>query len=132
MMRRLTADDFLTGLLAGLAIRGWKAISIRSDRFDRALSTTFTKLKELASDESLNVSFRIRPHPFHGDSTTVREAISNAAQRDLVSLDNPEFQDLRLKLSQEEAEEKFASLPAGRDFFLQLTDEFLDRYREGI
>jgi hypothetical protein len=128
MAARLTADDFFTGLLAALAYRGRKVISIRNERFDAILADVFADLLSKASDEGLDVRFRIRPHFIHGDSVTVRDAVAAATQADLISLDNPEYQDIRFKIGRDDAEFFLERLPASKDFFLNLADSFLEHY----
>jgi hypothetical protein len=68
----LTADEFFMGLFSALATRGRPAISIRMDRFDRILAHVFEELQRNADEENIDLRFRIRPHPIHGDSPTVR------------------------------------------------------------
>ena len=68
MAKRLTVDDFFTGLFAGLAIRGKKTISIRNDRLDSAIASIFETLQSRAGDEDLDIRFRLRLHPVHGGS----------------------------------------------------------------
>jgi hypothetical protein len=124
----LTADEFFMGLFSALATRGRPAISIRSDRFDRILSRVFEELESTAGEESVDLRFRIRPHPIHGDSPTVRAALSAAAQADLISLENPEYQDIRFKIGSDDADFYFQMLPVRRAVFEKLADVFFDEY----
>jgi hypothetical protein len=124
----LTADDFFSGLFAALAMKGWTRISIRNERFDRALVHVFEKLARLSSERGVDLRFRIRLHPMHGDSVTVRDAIAHAAQRDLISLDNPEFQDIRLKLEKNDAEAILSAVPGKKKLFMPLAEEFAHQY----
>ncbi len=125
MTKPLTARSFFTGFFSALALRGYSTVSIRNDRFDQALGSVFKKLMELEDPLGLDVMFRIRPHLVHGDSVTVRNEITSAAQRDIISLDNPEYQVIRLKIGQEEAESYLSDIPGGRKLFVLLADEFL-------
>jgi hypothetical protein len=128
MSTSLTADEFFLGLFSALATRGRPALSIRSDRFDQILWRVFTELRKRSEAEGIDLRFRIRPHPIHGDSPTVRAALSAAAQADLISLENPEYQDIRFKIGREDAEYYFEMLPVPRDVFEHLADVFLDAY----
>lgn len=125
---RLSIDDFLTGLLAALALRKIKTISLREDRFDSAVEASFNTLKKLAPSKRIDVRFRIARHPIHGDSPNVRYAISNAVQRDLISLDNPEYQDIRLKITPEDAQYLISRLPGTTDLYDALGEAFLSQY----
>jgi hypothetical protein len=128
----LTADDFLTGLFASLALQGRTRISIRSDDFDRAVSVAYTRLKERASQEGINVRFRVKPDPIHGDSATVRDSIARAAQRRLISLNNPEYQDITLELAKRQPELLLNNIPGGRHLFDELAGVFLRSFEPPI
>jgi hypothetical protein len=47
---------------------------------------------------------------------------------DLISLDNPEYQDIRFKIGPQDADCYFNMLPVRREIFQQLADVFLDDY----
>ncbi len=129
MTARLSANNFMVGLLAALALEKQSPISIRGDRFDAAVEVAFDRLTEVAQKKGINPVFRIRVDKFHGDSVTVRDAIYNAVQRDVISLDNPEYPDIRLKLNQWEAEKILHDMPGGEDLFTDLAKQFLVRYQ---
>ena len=131
MSSRLTADDFFTGLFSALALNGWSVISLREDRFDAAVARVFEKLESVAREKDLDLRFRVRLHPFHSDSSTVRDSVTNAVKRDLISLDNPVFQDIRLKMTKPEAHGYLSSLPGGEALFLELAQEF-DKSVRGV
>ncbi len=128
MTQRLTADDFFTGLFAALALKGRKIISLRDERFDRTIGGIFDTLEGRATQEHLDVLFYIAVHPVHGDSPTVRHSISDAAQRGVISFDNPEYQNIRLRLDPQGAATILDSIPGGRPLFEDLADEFIRRY----
>lgn len=130
MAERLTADDFFTGLFAALALKGRSMLTLRSTSFDEAVDSVYRDLRDRAEDVGVDVRFRIFLHPLYGDSTTIRDSITRAAQRDLISLANPEYQDIHLKLNQESAELFLASLPVGPELYLGLADRFLASYQE--
>lgn len=127
-MTRLTVNDFFTGLFATLASKGLTGLSIRDDCFDKGIVPAFNKLLELAPQKQLDVPFRIRLHQFHGDSITVRNAIYGTTQRGLISLDNPEYQDIRFQIGREQANEILQDIPGGKALFLDLAAEFLRCY----
>jgi len=128
MTDRMTADDFFAGLFAALARRGLTTFSIRVDQFDPIVRRVFDRLTERAGQENLNLRFRIKPHPVHQDSLTIQSALARAAQRDLISFDNPEYQDIKIKLATDEAERILEGLPGRPRFYDDLADEFVDAY----
>ena len=124
----LSVDDFVTGLLAGLAGERVNAISLRGSEFYRAVADAFQYVWERAADENLDLRFRIFVDKVYGDSPVVRDAISGAVQRDLVSLDNPEYLDMRLKISPDEARLLLDSLPGRAGFFVEVARHFVSEY----
>jgi hypothetical protein len=130
MSERLTADDFFTGLFAALALKGRKTFTLRSTRFDEAVENAYRWLQESAAALGVEVKFRILLHPLYGDSKTVRESVTRAAQRDIVSFDNPEYQKIRLKVNRDNADLYLDGLPANRDIYLSLAEHFLASYQE--
>lgn len=129
MTERLTVDQFFAGLFAAMAKKGLKRpLSIREEKFDQAVFQAYERLREKAQDAELNVRFRIHLHPTHADSLVVRDALYTAAQRNLVSLDNPEFQDVRIKLGPDEADSILSSLPGGSAFYSDLMSKFFEAY----
>jgi hypothetical protein len=126
--KKLTSEDFLTGLLAELAHRNWKTISIRGDRFDRASAAAYDCLQKIAEDNDLDLRFQVLPDPRYGDSGTLRDAVARLAQWDLVSLDNPEYQDIRLKISRSFADTLFEQLKLDREVYRKVADQFESAY----
>lgn len=121
-------SDFMTGLIAGLAERKVQSLSLRDASLDRAFEATFKDLEKRAQPMGLVLRFRIRRHALHGDSSAVLRAVYDAAKRDLISLDNPEFVDMRLKVTNDEAARYLGALPGGRELYTWLTDRFLTHY----
>lgn len=128
----LYLSDLLTGLLAGLARLKVPKISIRRNQFDQALARLVDHdLQAEAAKHGLALKFRVRPHEIHGDSLAVHRALYEAAQRDLISLDNPEFQDISLKIEPSDAPSYFEGLPGTPDMYEALSSKLLEYYREG-
>jgi len=127
---RLSANDFFLGLFAALRLRGQTAFSVRDDRFDAVIKDVYESLSHRAIVANIDVRFRIRPHPIYGDSTTVRKALTAAAQRRIISFDNPEYLDIRIQMDEAEAHRKLLSLHAPDGLFDELATEFLAKYRD--
>lgn len=124
----MTADDLFTGLFGALAKRGFTTFSLRSDGVDRAVESVYEQLQEWARDAGMNLRFRIVRDQLHGDSVVVRDALGAAAQRNLISIDNPEFMDIRLKRSAIERSVDMSRLPGGAALYEQLATVFIDGY----
>lgn len=121
--------DLMTGLFAALALRQFRSISLTSGRFERALEAMTETLRTEAEGANLEVMFRIRRHRVHGDSIALQEALYDAAKRDLISLDNPEFQHVTVKLSGADAPAFLERLPGSKELYEKLAEEFIHQYR---
>ena len=126
----LYMPDFMTGILAALAVHRVPMLSLRRSRLDQAFARLNQDIKEAAEAAGLDLKFRIRLHPIHQDSTLLQQALYEAAQRDLVSLDNPEFQKVRLKIDPDEAQNYLAGLPGSREMYIRLADRLMCYYRD--
>lgn len=128
-MQELTENDFFQGLVATLAIRGVRKISIRTDNFDPVLLAVFRRLEERAPAFDVEPDFDIIPDPIHGDSPTVRDILASAAADGLISFDNPEYQDIEIKIGAHSGEQLLAhDFAALRPLFDELAGVFLDVY----
>lgn len=124
----MTVDNFLTGLVSVCALEGIKALTLRGQDFFEAMEAAYAVIDEAATAEGIEVRFAVFLDPIYGDSPVIREAISMAVTRKLVSLDNPEYQEMRIKFGQEEARLLLASLPGSIELYKQAAGAFLDRH----
>lgn len=121
----VTIEDFMTGLIATCSKRGLAALSLRGDRFFEAMEAGYDNLVRSAEAHGLDVRFAIFLDDLYGDSPVVREAVNGAVQRKLISLDNPEFQDMRITLGADVADRLLADLPGGAGVYESITDAYL-------
>jgi hypothetical protein len=125
----VTVEDFMTGLIATCAKRGLSTLSLRGERFFEAMAAGFEALAERAPERGLDVRFAVYLDELYGDSPVVREAVTGAVQRNLISLDNPEYQDMRIKFGRDQADQLLADLPGGDDLYQSVTDAYLQARR---
>ena len=123
----VTLDDFITGLLAGLAKRNKRLFSLR-ETFYQAATESYRELERWSEAHDADVQFWVAPNQFHGGAPAVRDGITEAVQRDLVSLDNPTYLRMRIKITPAIADRYLEGLPGGSALYEQLTDTFLDAY----
>ncbi len=128
-LTRVTLNDFMTGFLAALAVRHVKVVLIRDSSFYRAIVNVFEQLESTEHEHNLKLLFWLTQDPIHGDAPEIREGITRAVQRDLISLDNPTYQQMRLKITPDDADLYFRKLPGGKDLYLSLADHFMHEYR---
>lgn len=118
----------MTGFLAALAARHVTVVSIRETDFYAAVVRTFEELERQVAGTSLSLKFWLTQDSTHGDAPEVREGITKAVQRDLISLDNPTYTQMRLKISEADAARYLERVPGGADVYLPLADVFMDLY----
>jgi hypothetical protein len=126
-MKRMTADHFVVGLFKALDERGIRTLNVRTTRVDDALHAVFEQLRPTAVDHGIDLRFRVSQN-LHGESAAMREAFARTALRDEISLDNPEYTDIRFKSENLEGI-VWDTLPGGRDLFVELAEQFLERYQ---
>ena len=118
----------MTGFLAALAARHVSVVSIRDTEFYAAVVRTFNELERVADQRNLRLKFWLTQDATHGDAPEVREGITKAVQRDLVSLDNPTYTQMRLKITEADAQRYLNRVPGDADLYLSLADVFMDAY----
>jgi hypothetical protein len=120
----------MTGILAGLALNKVPTLSLRQNRLDRAFTRLNERIAREAKKAKLAVKFHFRAHPIHQDSTMLQQALYEAAQRDLISLDNPEFQRIRLKITPDEATAYLKGVPGSPAMYTRLAALLVKFYQE--
>lgn len=126
--KRMTLNDFMTGFIAGLAANDVHVVSIRGAEFYSAVVGVFQELEKQTEGTDLHLRFWLTQDELHLDSPEIREGITKAVQRDLISLDNPTFQDMRLKISKTESERFLSTVPGGAELFIKLAESFTRSY----
>jgi alkanesulfonate monooxygenase SsuD/methylene tetrahydromethanopterin reductase-like flavin-dependent oxidoreductase (luciferase family) len=124
----VTVDDFMTGLIAGIASHDVRVVSIRNNLFYQAVVEAFDEFRVRANAAGVQPRFSLRLNKIYGDSPAVRDALTRAVQRDLVSLDNPEYQDMRLKIGARDAEAYLDKIAGGRQLYSEVAERFLSNY----
>jgi hypothetical protein len=126
--KTLTSIDFMTGILAGLALRHEYVIDLSNNRFDQAIASAYEELLKRAGH--LDVDFQIIPDRMHGDSPVAQDAITTAIESRLAGRINPQFRRIRVTIDDDWANSLLErELPGGKDMYLDVTDAFLRPYK---
>jgi enamine deaminase RidA (YjgF/YER057c/UK114 family) len=125
---KVSLDDFLTGFIAGLAKSDVEVVMLQGRRFHAAVRSAFEALLQSASAAGTGVNFTVQLNAFHGDSPDINQAITRAVQRNIISLDNPYFVNMRLRIPAERAEAFLENLPGKPSMYVAAADRFLDEY----
>lgn len=124
MTKLVTSDQFVAGIVAMLALKGrthfWLTDTELDGRFERAF-------EELVCSEErykLRPNFSFYVDRYHGDSVCLRETLTAAKEKELVSFNNPTFRTFDVKLSPERAEKYLVRNPLPRDFLEHLVETY--------
>jgi hypothetical protein len=122
----LYLSDVMTGLVAALSLKGIRVLPKKDHLLDKAFERLYTDIEEESASNNLDVRFLIQTNPQHGDSEDVQEELHAAAKRDLISLDNPEYQMVRFKVNPAEAPGYLRNLPGSPQMYERLAARFLE------
>jgi hypothetical protein len=125
----LYLSDVMDGVVAALVLRGIKVLPNRDNKLDLAFEKLFADIEEESKSNSLDVRFVIQTDPHHGDSEDVQEELVAASKRNLISLDNPEFQVVRFKVTPEKAPGYLNALPGNPGMYNRLAERLLEHFR---
>jgi hypothetical protein len=124
MKKRLTSDQFVTGVFAELALRNqtqFKLPDIELDeRFERAFESLLTHINEF----NIVPIFSFFVDPFHGDSTSLRETLLSSREKRIIAFNNPTYQTFDIILDDEQAKHYLEILPIPRTFFTEIVDNY--------
>jgi hypothetical protein len=130
MAETMTSVDFMTGILAGLALRGVSVLDMRDPRFDQAMGRVYDEMLDLPEVAALDIDFQVIPDAMHGDSAVVQDAITAAIESRLARRVNPTFRRLQIVIDREWADVLTKDdLPGGQTLYLRLVDRFMEHYR---
>jgi hypothetical protein len=126
--RDISIDDFTTGWIAGLASLGVSAVRLEPGRFYRAIVSAYDEFVGLCEERNLRPRFVIQQTEHYEDSPDFRSALERATARDLVSLDSPDFINMRLQYSCEDAHFLFRYLIGGEELYIPVARAFRRAY----
>lgn len=126
-MASMSVDNLLTGIVSSCARRGVRRLTLRGQGLFAAVEAAYRRVEQDAPAAGVSLRFSVFLDPIYGDSPVIREAFNMAVIRRLVSLDNPEFQEMTIKIGPEAAEKLLETLPGGSDLYERATDAFLDQ-----
>lgn len=122
----MSVDNLFTGIVSVCALRGIRTLTLRGNDFFDAMEAAYTAVLPEAERRGVDLDFAIFLDPVYGDSPLVQEAVHMGVTRRLVSLDNPEYQEMRIKFGHAEAELLLRRLPGGRQLYEGAASAFLD------
>lgn len=100
----VTADEFVTDLLCSLALHSIDRITLADTMADSRFEEAFADLLGARAELGIDVDFSLAVNPYHGDSSTLRETLYDLRERGIVSINNPSFKTVSIKVDSDDAE----------------------------
>lgn len=126
---RLTREGFITGIIAGLALKHYEVVTYRVGPFHAAMAAAFNDIWPRAEAQGMRVMFRIRLSLPHRRSAEAEYQLAFALQNGLITIDVPRMDVIRLVYGSDWAAEQLERLPGGRELYEPAVAAFLKSLR---
>jgi hypothetical protein len=123
MPARITSDEFVAGIVAMLALRDQRHFVMSDTELDGRFQKAFETLVDSQAEYGIQPSFSFYVDPYHGDSVCLRETLTAAREKELVTFNNPTLRTFDVKLSDARAERYLDRNPMPRRFFEQVVEQ---------
>lgn len=121
--RLVTSDEFVTDLLCEMTLQDMSELRLVDTLEDKRFARAFERLDGMKNEFGIALDFSLATNPYHGDSSTLREALYALRERGVVAINNPSFKTVAIKLDAEDAEHYLGRSPIPREFLTQLVRE---------
>jgi hypothetical protein len=123
MVRLITSDQFVAGIVAVLALKGRKHFSLSDTELDSKFQGAFEDLVNAGDEYQVRPNFSFYVDPYHGDSVCLRDTLSAAREKKLVAFKNPTFHTFDIELSNDRAEQYLSRSPLPQQFLEKVVEE---------
>lgn len=122
MAKLVTSDQFVAGIVAVLALKNRTHFWLTDTELDGCFEGAFTDLLGAEAEYDLRPNFSFYVDPYHGDSVCLRDTLTAAKEKELVSFNNPTFRTFDVKLSPERAERYLERNPVPRGLLEKMVE----------
>lgn len=122
MTKLVTSDQFVAGIVAMLALKNRTHFWLTDTELDRKFERAYSDLLEAESNYDLRPNFSFYVDPYHGDSVCLRDTLTAAKEKELVSFNNPTFRTFDVKLTSQRAERYLERNPVPRELLEQMVE----------
>lgn len=122
MHKVLTADQFLTSILAMLKLNGSESVeggAILDLRFEQA----YEALVKYEHELDVKPNFTFFRDPLHGNSTKLRNALLTAKENGLLSQDSERMLAYSLRINDARAESVVSHSPLPKEFLVNVVEK---------
>lgn len=124
-IRLVTSEEFVTDLLCEMTLQNMTELHLADTLADKRFALAFDKLVARRRDFNIALDFSLATNPYHGDSSTLREALYSLRERGVVAINNPSFKTVEIKIDADDAVHYLGRSSIPRPFLTQLvTDLF--------
>jgi hypothetical protein len=113
----VTSDEFVIGLLCELALHDVRQITLADTLTDERFESAYEDLVSRMDELKVCPDFSLTTNPYHGDSSTLRETLYAIRERGVVSINNPSFKTIELKVTESDAQHMLGRSLLPKSFF---------------
>ncbi len=121
--RLVTSEEFVTDLICQLKLNSIEQLRLVDTMEDKRFARAFQKLVESQDRLHIAVDFSLATNPYHGDSSTLREALYSLRERGIVAINNPSFKTVEIKVDEDSANYYLEQSSIPRQFMAELVIE---------
>lgn len=122
MSKLVTSDQFVAGIVAVLALKERTHFWLTDTELDHRFENAFRDLIEANETYDLYPNFSFFVDPYHGDSVCLRDTLTAAKEKELVSFNNPTFRTFDVKLSPERARHYLSRNPVPQELLERMVE----------
>lgn len=126
MTQVVTSDQFVTGVLCGLVLKGVKEIKLVNTMADARFEKAYGYLVEHLDQYDVEPDFSLLTNRYHGDSETLRETLYAVREQGVVAINNPSFKTVEIKLAPGDAQDFLESSVLGAGFYKMMIEMFFN------
>ena len=120
--RLVTATEFVTDILCELSLHQVTTLRLVDTMEDKRFEEAFELLRDRRDELNVALDFSLATDPYHGDSSTLREAIYGLRERGVVAINNPSFRTVEIKVEEDDAEFHLGRSSIPRDFLTSIVE----------
>jgi len=125
-LRLVTSEEFVTDLLCELKLHAVEELRLVDTMEDKRFARAFQVLLDNKDRLNIAVDFSLATNPYHGDSSTLREALYSLRERGVVSINNPSFKTVQIRVDDEDADYYLNHSAIPRDFIARLVADVFE------
>ena len=122
MTKLVTSDQFVAGIVAVLALKQRTHFWLTDTELDGRFELAFKDLVASEAAYGIRPNFSFYVDPYHGDSVCLRETLTAAKEKELVSFNNPTFRTFDVKLTPERAQRYLERNPLPRELLDRMVE----------